>query len=408
MLGSIHDLLCSPDVREIIDVHPNDPAADAFPDWPNWQTIVDDYRADAPTIALVAAVRRAQIGREPVQLAGTVAQDGFGMSPKKHHEVTRMSQFIASLALPDGVHIVDVGAGQAYLTRALHALLAAPALALDGDLGQTHGARARTGPALTGITHRTVHLTPATLVSAIDAWVPPCATPVPVLLVALHACGSLTPDLFRAVLSLPENHSWYPAAVVAVGCCYNLMHPADFPLHAPPLPVPLPASAFQMAAQIPDTWLLTPARLASVSLAIRKVVWRALLGRIYADGTSPDKDTGSTPAMRRLGRLPDSAYDSWPKFLQIASQRIGVDLAGPNPPLEPPNTDLQRRLESLHVLRCLLGPVVESYIILDRIEWLKEQVQKSELLNGYVVEAVNLFDQATGSGRNVALVLRPG
>ncbi|KAH0586135.1 hypothetical protein H2248_007401 [Termitomyces sp. 'cryptogamus'] len=404
MLGSIHHLLASNE--DIIHVHPNDPAADAFPDWGPWQTIVDDYHSDAPQMPLVAAIRAAQLPRDPIQLAASVPQDGFGMSPKKHHEVTRMSQFVGTLDLPANVRIVDVGAGQGYVTRALHAQLGAPALALDGSSVQTHGSQARGGPGLSGITHVTVHLTRATLVSAIDSWLSATATPTPapVLLVALHACGTLTPDLFRAVLDLPPTHSWYPAAIVAVGCCYNLMHPpADFPVHVPPLPVPLPASAYQMAAQVPSTWHLSPDRLA---LTIRKVVWRALLGRLYAS-SEPDKDTGSTPTMRRLGRLPDSAYASWPTFLKIASQRIGVDLAGPNPPPEPPNPDFQRRLESLHVLRCLFGPVIESYIILDRVEWLKEQVRTSETLKGYSVEAVNLFDQATGSGRNVALVLRP-
>ncbi|KAG6903286.1 hypothetical protein C0995_000181 [Termitomyces sp. Mi166 len=402
MLASIHHLLASPDVQQIIRLHPNDVDADSFP-------AVD---ADLP---LIAAVRAAQIPRAAIPLDVSIPQNPFGMSPKKHHEVTRMTQFIANLGLPPAVHIVDVGAGQGYLTRALHAYFGTPALALHSNRVQTHGSASRSPP---GITHRTIHLTPQTLVSAVDAWLdaddPDASpTPIPVLLVALHACGSLTPDLFRAVLSLPNHHTWYPAAVVAVGCCYNLMHPpTDFPLHAPPLPVPLPASAYQMAAQIPDTWLLTPDRQASAELATRKVVWRALLGRIYASShspndTSPDKDTGSTPTMRRLGRLPDSAYASWPTFLRIASQRIGVDLAGPDPPPEPPNPALQRRLESLHVLRCLLGPVIESYIILDRVEWLKEQVRKSEVLKGYAVEAVNLFDQATGSGRNVALVLRP-
>lgn len=52
-----------------------------------------------------------------------------GMSPKKYHEVTRMTNFIAELlektssALGRDVkHIVDIGAGKGHLSRALHKL----------------------------------------------------------------------------------------------------------------------------------------------------------------------------------------------------------------------------------------------------------------------------------------------
>ena len=50
---------------------------------------------------------------------------------------------------------------------------------------------------------------------------------VPVLFVALHACGSLTPDILRAFLlaSTQPPAAWKPFGVVAVGCCYNLMNP---------------------------------------------------------------------------------------------------------------------------------------------------------------------------------------
>ncbi|KAG6831660.1 hypothetical protein H0H87_004610 [Tephrocybe sp. NHM501043] len=426
LLGEIHDLLGEPSIQRVLQVHPNDPDADAAVSFPP---------------ALLGAIQSCQLPRTPVRLGVSIAQDAFGMSPKKHHEVWRMTSYIASLGLPADTHIVDVGAGQGYLTRALHAHFGTAALALDSDQVQTHGSLAR-GARVSGIAHRTVHLTPASLLAAIDDWIPPGPTPTPVLLVALHACGSLTPDLFRALLALPPKSSWYPAAAVAVGCCYNLMSPPhDFPLSPSPLP-PLPASAYQMAAQIPDTWFLSHEHTQRAALATKKVVWRAILGRLF-DATIPSTEpavteTGSTPAMRRLGRLPDAAYDSWDRFLSIASARIGVDLSSaslppaPPPPTStaslpiphlypapdaaatadahnPPNIPLQAHLAALHTLRCLLGPVVESYIILDRVAWLRAQLAAHDgPLAGYTVEHVNLFDQATGSGRNIALVVRPG
>lgn len=51
--------------------------------------------------------------------------------------------------------------------------------------------------------------------------------PTPVLFVALHACGSLTPDIFRAFTASLKAEasaaSWAPRAAVVVGCCYNMM-----------------------------------------------------------------------------------------------------------------------------------------------------------------------------------------
>jgi hypothetical protein len=467
----------------LLEIHPNNAAKndfvipDSFIPWwnnpPDWENLLNINQPP-------------QLARNPIKIPITIPQSTHHVSVKKHHEVSRMTQFIANLLNsrfphldPSRIHIVDIGAGQAYLTRALHALFNAPTLALDSDHAQTKGAQAR-DPS-NGITHKTIHITPTTLINAIDDWIPSTPTPVQVLLVALHACGSLTPDILRAFLSVlqnPTNHpTWTPISVVAVGCCYNLMSiPADFPLSSSLLsanpPLHLPKSAFQLASQVPSHWNDSPASLAAASLAIRKVVWRALLTRFSRPDldTKPDSNigTGSSPAVRRLGRLNDSVYSSWDTFLKIAGERLGLEtnfnsLVGaafederggatgisdynssdPEPrhdfntsfPESSRGRDalLERRLEVLHVLRCQLGPVVESLIVLDRVEWVKEMLNGIGILVGgdadgdggadedgdeerdanrrmstrMQVEIVNLFDQAAGSGRNIAIVVAP-
>ena len=325
-----------------------------------------------------------------------------------------------------------------------------------------------------------------------DEWVADSAQPVPVLLVALHACGSLTPDILRSFMSSVKTPrpSWYPIGVVAVGCCYNLMTPGgpslhtnyhpfthqhplkkDFPLSKSNFsasnPLTLPISAYHLAAQVPSQWLIPgsdpPAPHPSVLLAVRKVTWRALLGKALVNATpvlqkplapvnnsksasvparwprrpeawkasssstsppepttsppEPTDDpscTGQTPTLLRLGRLKDSAYtNGWPAFLHIAEDRLGVKF----PPdafelLKRESDGLVRNLEVLHVMRCLLGPLVETVILKDRIEWVKEELRFScegdraqeERMS---VELVNLFDQSTGSARNVAIVVAP-
>lgn len=390
-------------------------------------------------------------------------------------------------------------------------------LALDSDQWQTRGSQVweeRVARASgndkpsTPILHKTIHITPDTLIPAVDDWVHETLDridddPDPVLFLALHACGSLTPDILRACVNSARRKkaTWRMAGAVVVGCCYNLIKPTgkfylaphwnmliptnfakDFPLSKAlkSLSVPsshlgalrLPPSAFNLATQIPSQWLMSPKATSSVALSIRKVVWRALLGRELVKkeetmkllelesnnsdsvissqtknaspppsrrqdtfcapplGTGSGKETGigigTSPALRLLGRLPDSAYTEWETFLAAASRKLEIDLSAPA--TDTRDLLLERRLGVLHVLRCLIGPLIESLIILDRVQWLKEEWAIDELEastdkdeprdsladtipekqgSSTRVEAINLFDQATGSGRNVAITVMP-
>ncbi|KAF9054264.1 methyltransferase domain-containing protein [Panaeolus papilionaceus] len=358
------------------------------------------------------------------------------MSPKKRHEVAVMTAYVVSLIqkLPENPFIVDVGAGQGYLTRSLkHNLPQSHILALDADSAQSEGAKKwenrvlRLGTSDPPIDHKTILITTHNLLAIIDEWVLEKRNgkdrnlrPVPVLLIGLHACGSLTPDILRTYISSSrsrdESSSWYPSAVVAVGCCYNLMRSGDFPLSKRFRSHPtLPIAAYHLAAQVPSTWLDSTGRpFASVKLSIRKVVWRALLGRVLeqatpissetlttpeenkdnksatvparwsrrpetwenASATTPagptpaveeDPSTGQTASHTRLGRLSDSVYKSWSSFIDAASKKLGVtfpvyvkdlpigdETAGlSQPPPTPPdgtNVDLRKLEKQLEVL----------------------------------------------------------
>ena len=65
-------------------------------------------------------------------------------------------------------------------------------------------------------------------------------------------------------------------------------------------------------------------------------------------------------------------------------------------------------METLHTWRCLLGQVVETALLDDRLVWLKEKLEERQSSSAFQCSLVNLFDQATGSGRNVAIVISPG
>jgi len=379
-----------------------------------------------------------------------------------------------------------------YLTRALKALLPRTRiLALDADQAQTVGAQRWERQLLSlpttatkeknpSITHKTIHITPKELFKTVDEWIKEDdASPgedgreeIPVLLVGLHACGSLTPDIIRTFgQSRPSNKMWKFAAVVVIGCCYNLMNPGgknfcfftktlcsrdsrlclDFPLSrymsslSPS--IDLPASAYHLAAQIPMQWLIGDSPLAvapPVELALRKVTWRALLGKKIRNlkGVSIANDiasksshiiitpgrqlpwsrlpelktrgcdlldevgTGATNEMRKLGRLKDTAYQDWETFIDLAGKKMVVDFSSDISELENErDVGLERFLEVVHALRCLIGPIVESAIVLDRKLWIDEMCFKER--KDVKAEIVNLFDQATGSGRNIAIVIAP-
>ena len=194
-----------------------------------------------------------------------------------------------------------------------------------------------------------------------------------------------------------------------------------------------------LATQIPAHWLTTPSTSASAHLAIRKVVWRALLQRFIillpaitssepiAHASEPNGDgTGQNTLNARLGRLPDAAYTHWSSFIPAAAARLHRSITtapgvldesehhsqGTKRPIFPcamaePSRAEQGPLEVLHVLRCLLGPLVESLIVLDRLTWLREMLEDDKSDSLFDADIVNLFDQATGSGRNIAIVVAP-
>ncbi|OSD02416.1 hypothetical protein PYCCODRAFT_1435416 [Trametes coccinea BRFM310] len=389
-----------------------------------------------------------------------------GMSPKKAHEVVQMSSFIGELlgncsALSDVDHVVDVGAGQGYLSRALRDELGLHVLALDYSDIQTQGAAKRDTPtkqkrraapggseestsisrqtghhADTGrsqdgneevktqrgsLTYVTAKIDADTLRQSTRAWVESDGTvvdrrpseeqtgrgPKPVLFVALHACGSLTPDILRAFAGQPSAKvCWTPRAAVVVGCCYNMLRAEDFPLsHALRSRVALNPNHLQLAAQLPAQWMRSEDTLRDARLALRKVVWRALIQDVlqppHPNPSSGDPGSGSAEAAgkQRLGRLNDSAYADWETFADRVRTRLGMREGS----LVRADRATERRIEVFHTLRCIVGPVIESLIMLDRAVWLEEELQGT----GFRVELVNLFDQASGSGRNVAVVILP-
>lgn len=289
------------------------------------------------------------------------------------------------------------------------------------------------------LNHKTVHIgDAASLRAAISSWIAEDGTSnemVPVAVVALHACGDLTPSILRFLTTCKVNppQQWHVVGAVVVGCCYNMMglsSKPDYPpwshyfdhlrgIHMSSLSttmghkhglLELSTQHLHLATQAPLTWS-DVSDSSATALSIRKVTYRALLSRRL--DPSARAETGSSGlrqvhwAQKRVGRLASSAYRDFNSYLTIATKRLQVReaLLDTETPMQPDESNLQSKLETLYVLRCFMGPVIESYIALDRLLYLQEHLQESNTKES--VYLYNLFDQGTGSLRNLALVWEP-
>lgn len=266
--------------------------------------------------------------------------------------------------------------------------------------------------------------------------------------------------------------------------------------------VKLHVQHLQLACQWPIQWTLSHDAWEKSKFARRKIVYRALLGRLVSTlslhsdagqsdppGWSSDEDlwekmeqwrthlanldegraaSGSaTLAGMRLGRLNAQQYTDWPTFLHAALNQLiaqnpslsaplshfhtldieklremTMTTAGSSDPIGVVDDSLQgieddisfvfpaelpSRLACLHIIRAMIGPLIESLIIADRVLFLAEKLRDqpvgtahhcggtadSEGLHGrdcterqwmWRVSAINLFSPQSGSDRNVAIV----
>ncbi|CAL1713441.1 unnamed protein product [Somion occarium] len=371
---------------------------DSTPDWIREHPDEDTFKLIPIQLRkLIDEARTLQLSRAVDTFGRQSTRRKFtGMSPKKAHEVERMTQYVSNVLAEDSPesrpqHAADIGAGQAYLSRSLRDELGLHVLALDFSQVQSHGAARREQASKSSdnetqagsLDYEMIAVDSNSLISATEHWIQrrvhgcclnPC--PTPILWVALHACGSLTLDILRAfILRRRQNDQdvcWRPSAAVIVGCCYNMVRSEDRVLTRDD--IVLSPNHLQLAAQTPDQWGTSPLKFDETVLAIRKIVWRALLEGIMARSEVTQTDPAAKLEIRRLGRLNNDAYTDRDQFIRRAQTRMGVDLSS-QCSLSERDENLERRLEVFHVLRCILGPVAETFILLDRERWLNEQLE---------------------------------
>ncbi|SCV68249.1 BQ2448_370 [Microbotryum intermedium] len=376
-----------------------------------------------------------------------------GQNPKKSHEVDRFSHLVQEIksARPGITNIIDVGSGRGHLSRGLTLPpLSLDVLAVDWSPQQISGseyletlAKARSAPkeveaqSSDDAPEHTVVPSKGTLThltSSLDApsiaqlYAAPQAAGIaeqardvePAMLITLHGCGDLTISALKGLFLAPRP---LPTAIL-VGCCYNLQSPSSFPLSdfvaraLATTPVgtetkePMTRAHLRISPQSPGLWYLTLTNSQELKESIVKLGYRARLeAELAAQGLGSE-------GQRRVGRVSKSQdYDDYrlkalSKYgvTEVPRLRFGSDEVDE----EREWTETLYKLQVFWTLRCHLGPVLETLLVLDRFAFLVERLREvegeegegSKLKRSVVLELRNLFDQRSGSVRNMALVLR--
>jgi hypothetical protein len=275
--------------------------------------------------------------------------------------------------------------------------------------------------------------TPQELRNNVDQALGPSARPHRILFVCLHACGDLTPTVLRTFVDCADA-----VAVIAVGCCYNLLTeqgnpqgqeraaavsimrhtshkglacddgcdagvaPAaeaasedtdetGFPMSAALAGHTLGRQARMLACQSADRW-----RDADAALSWRRLAYRAALEAVLLRFAPEAR--GST---LRLGGVTCDMTTPFAAYARQALTGAGVECPGDADLEEMWAASLQEPASLMGpfcALRCVLAAPIEALLVLDRVLYLRER-----LAGQGAVWWLPVFD-ARVSPRNIALV----
>lgn len=227
------------------------------------------------------------------------------------------------------------------------------------------------------------------------------------VLTGLHACGDLSATLLRHFVNCP-----YVRGITSVACCYmkittkeNPAPPGLVQCSAPPLPQLPSEFGYPMSSWVkglPGHQLSYKAREGSChaiedyvrrlredSELLKTHCYRAMLESFIRD-FRPDLRRAGIQTIKKAHLLPFTEY------ARLGLPRVGLS---PELPLDSARMaamlEHQSRVVVFFSLALLLGPVVESLVLLDRIMYLQE--------NGVDSQLVPLFNP-NFSPRNFVLV----
>lgn len=330
------------------------------------------------------------------------------MKPKKSHEVEILSEIAASLKTYGNIsHLVDIGDGKGYLSSLLSLHYKIPVLGIDAAEINTVGAIKRVeklGKYWHGIvgTNKsmlaksetkyenaynllykqiTQYITEKTdlkeLVRNIFVEEISC-----IGIVGLHTCGNLAPASLKIYVNNEDVKM-----LCNISCCYHLLSEKSYDNDSESN-TGFPMSQFLLGKQF---YLGRNARMLSAhstdrifnkkELPNRNIFYRAVL-EVFLSEYFPDLDT------KEVGRFRGCKIE-FGVYARKALKRLNIDGS------EFSDDDLNRcyaslickekQLYTFSLLRCLLAPLIESLILLDRLIYLYE----NGFGNSYLVQ---LFD----------------
>jgi len=223
----------------------------------------------------------------------------------------------------------------------------------------------------------------------------------------LHACGDLTPSMIKLFLKGTSS------AFVGIGCCYNLLTEEDHDNNEKGFPLSdfscncgfeLGPAAKMIACQVTPKWITQP----NISETFKKHFYRAVLQVIIFENKLVSEEALQNQII--IGRIRKQHMKSFKAYATEALQRLNV-------PIEKINTlDLDSYLQRYEsrkgeiiaawALRTLISNAIESLILTDRWLFFEEQsriLQESTKENYIETRLFPLFDQVT-SPRNMVLI----
>eukprot|EP00189_Rhodosorus_marinus_P002423 CAMPEP_0113958648 /NCGR_PEP_ID=MMETSP0011_2-20120614/3592_1 /TAXON_ID=101924 /ORGANISM="Rhodosorus marinus" /LENGTH=396 /DNA_ID=CAMNT_0000969645 /DNA_START=248 /DNA_END=1438 /DNA_ORIENTATION=- /assembly_acc=CAM_ASM_000156 len=310
------------------------------------------------------------ISRDPVvssEMHSLPKDMRIGLTAKKEHEVLRLSAAVADQAeRVNSKKVVDIGSGKGYLGQVLALHYGLDVVGLEAQSSHNASAQTRT-ERVRALKRSRGNGTISSLTREINT-----ADEInaelqreckDAIIVALHACGDLTPTAIQLFAKTEAS------ALVLFGCCYHRITTDCFPM-GPTLrersSAIMPMLDGELGCHALEEWSKRePWRLRSHG-------YRALLEELFEEcGVEEPIQLGRLKiryqptdlfedyARRVLSRLPDLKTPPLDKDLISRSERSQHVV---------PST------ACVYALRLLTAAVIESVIVLDRLEFLQDSV----------------------------------
>ena len=140
--------------------------------------------------------------------------ESYGMSPKKIHESSRLSDYIKQKCLEYNIQkTLDIGSGQGYLSHLLVTKAGLKVTAIEAKEHNSHESEKRGKIISERLGKEGVFETVSMIVTSDNIFQ---FADEPCMIVGLHTCGDLSPVCLKLYLANPNIKG-----VINVGCCYQ-------------------------------------------------------------------------------------------------------------------------------------------------------------------------------------------